>query len=144
MPASLLVTILCTFAATAPSDDLLPLLADLARRSAYGIHGAERAAFLVRDGDGGVRCVLWPFVGESRSASHRGPLPPGTIAVAHTHPKCCRSLSPHDYREAERLGITVMAVSRDALHVATPGAPRVAVRRGIDWRRHLDEQRRCR
>lgn len=122
---------------------LMPLLADLARQGGYGVHGGERAAFLVLEPNGEVRCVLWPDGRLPRSASYQGPIPPNTIAIAHTHPACCRSLSAHDHRQAARLSIPVIAVSKDSMHVAWPDGTVSPALRIADWRDHEQRATRC-
>src|SRR5687768_15910829 len=59
---------------------------DLLRSAGYGLWDTERSAFLVRDGDGELRLVKWAGVATSMSATYRGTIPAGTVAVLHTHP----------------------------------------------------------
>jgi hypothetical protein len=141
---------LCLLAAPAygatsdlPIETLLPLLADLAARGSYGVHYAERGAFLVQEEDGGIRCVLWPFTGEFHRISHAARIPRGTIAIAHTHPRCCREASGHDQREAVRLGIPIIAVSMGTLHVVDAWGDAGRPRRGIRWSQHATGAERC-
>ena len=122
------------------SDSLMPFLADLANRGGYGVHYAERGAFLVRQSDGSIQCVLWPFSGEFHKISYTAPIPAGTVAIAHTHPRCCRDLSANDRREAERLRIPIIAVSMGTLHM-TDGSQ--TARRGLRWSQFRDESKTC-
>lgn len=124
-------------------DRMLPLLADLAAQGSYGIRNTEHAAFIVREGSGELRCILWPFSGEFQRASYDAPMPEGVIAIAHTHPRCCREASAHDSRQAERLSIPVIAVSMGTLSAVDHEGRRWESRRGISWSRHADAERRC-
>lgn len=124
-------------------DELMPLLADLASRSGYGNGHAEVGAFLVRNSDGTVRCELWKHSAEFQTTSHRGAIPSGTIAIAHTHPRCCRDLSAHDRNEAARLGIPVIAVSMGTMHLVGGDGTVERPLRGIGWSRHRDASQIC-
>ncbi len=124
-------------------EELMPLLADLASRSGYGNGHAEVGAFLVRDSDGMIRCELWNQSAEFQKTSHRGVIPPGTIAIAHTHPRCCRDLSAHDRKEAERIGIPIIAVSMGTVHLVEGDGTGDRPLRGISWSRHRSPGQTC-
>lgn len=127
-----------------PLESMMPLLADLASRGSYGIHYAERGAFLVRDEDGEVGCILWPFTGEFHKISYSVPIPPGTIAIAHTHPRCCRDLSAGDRRESQRLHLPIIAVSMGTMHLTDGSETAKTARRGIRWSHFEEPGKQCR
>ncbi|HEX7709056.1 MAG TPA: hypothetical protein VF701_21545 [Thermoanaerobaculia bacterium] len=97
--------------------ELTPMLRDLLSLSGHGVHSFERGAFLVRESDGSVRCELWPFTNQFQRISTRLVIPSGTIAIAHTHPRTQQKPSRHDHEESARLGIPMIVVSRDTLHL---------------------------
>ncbi len=101
------------------------LLADLYAKGGYGRVAIERAAFLVADEKGTVRCELWPFAPEFQQASFRGAIPAGTIAIAHTHPNQLPSPSAGDRALAQKLGVPVLVLTRKGIVAALPagGAP---------------------
>lgn len=123
-------------------EEMMPLLSDLAARGSYGIVKTEQAAFIVRI-DGELRCWLWHYSGEFQRQSTNLPIPEGTVAIAHTHPRCCRETSAHDQRQAERFGIAVIAVSMGTLSAVDDSGRRVESRFGISWRRHAIPGREC-
>lgn len=81
--------------------------------------GEEAGAFLVDDAKRGLRCELWPGPQKRRRAQYEGPIPKGTVAVAHTHPNLphLRAPSPNDGAEAERLALPIYVISRFQLWV---------------------------
>jgi hypothetical protein len=97
--------------------ELAPMLRDLLARSGYGVHSFERGAFFVRETDGTIRCLLWPFTNQFQSISAKLIIPSGTIAIAHTHPNGQQQPSVRDREEAARLDIPMLVVSRDFLHL---------------------------
>jgi hypothetical protein len=69
----------------ATSDpELVAALRILAVSGSHQIDDIEVAAFLVRDGDGLVSCVMWPNNRTTRSAHFQGVIPDGTVALAST------------------------------------------------------------
>jgi hypothetical protein len=125
-------------------DEMMPLLSDLAARGSYGVTHTEHAAFIVEDADGDLQCVLWPFSADFQRAHSEAPIPDNVVAIAHTHPRCCRDVSAHDVREARRLGITIIAVSMGTMSTVDEAGRRGERRGGVSWSRHADEDRRCR
>lgn len=130
-------------AAASRIDEMMPLLSDLAARGSYGVASTEHAAFIIEDSGGDLRCVLWPFSADFQRARYEEPIPANVVAIAHTHPRCCREISAHDVREARRLGITIIAVSMGTMSTVDEVGKRGLQRRGISWSRHADDERRC-
>lgn len=124
-------------------DEIMPLLADLAARGGYGVRDTEQAAFIVRDDDGDARCILWPSTGAFQKAAVRTELPAGLIAIAHTHPRCCRELSAHDKREARRLAVPIIAVSMGTLNSVDGRGKPDESRYGLAWSRFADPAKTC-
>ncbi|HYR27940.1 MAG TPA: Mov34/MPN/PAD-1 family protein [Thermoanaerobaculia bacterium] len=96
---------------------------EIARLSYELLHGTgavdqiEHAAFIVRTAEETLELMHWPGRGYY-SASWRGPVPPGVVAVIHTHPRHRPAPSGQDRAEATRLGLPFYVVSRAALCVA--------------------------
>ena len=127
---------------TAEVDEMMPLLADLASRGGFGNGHAETAAFIVRR-DGELRCELWPATGKYQQTSFTGRIPEGTVAIAHTHPRCCRDASGQDKLEARRLGIPVVVVSAASVSLVTGTRADEHHSRRLRWSSHADPDRRC-
>lgn len=123
-------------------DEMLPLLADLASRGGFGNGHAETAAFIVRR-DGKLTCELWPATGKFQQTSFTGVIPRGTVAIAHTHPRCCRDASGQDRLEAQRLGIPVVVVSAGSVSLVSGVGRDDRDSRRVRWSSHADPQRRC-
>jgi proteasome lid subunit RPN8/RPN11 len=80
----------------------------------------EQAAFVVRKPDGELSMIDWPSGHFFRRASWSGPVPPGTIAIIHTHPIRMPLPSQIDRMEATRTGLPIYAVTRVSLCSADP------------------------
>ncbi|MDQ6802785.1 MAG: hypothetical protein M3041_18435 [Acidobacteriota bacterium] len=80
----------------------------------------EQAAFVVRHADGSLSVIDWPSGHLFRKATWSGPVPPGTIAIIHTHPLRMPLPSQIDRVEATRTGLTIYAVTRLQLCSADP------------------------
>ena len=76
----------------------------------YGWTSREAAAFVVRHGDA-IRLVLWPKSEEPHSAKWRGAVPPGAIAIAHTHANRDTKPSRNDIRTAARVRLPVYVIT---------------------------------
>jgi hypothetical protein len=90
---------------------LLVCFAHLMSEARYGFASVERAAFLVLDADRSVRCIDWPPMQEFKEARWNGPIPNGTVAIAHTHPFSSPYPSPDDRREARHIGMPIFVLS---------------------------------
>src|SRR5688572_21568521 len=116
-----------------PATDFrtLELSWDLLRSASYGQSPKEHAAFLVRDDDGELQLVKWPWGAESRRASYNGAIPVRTVAVVHTHPSHLPNPSHGDAALALRLGLPVYVLTRNRI-TRTHGGRTELVARG-DW-----------
>ena len=92
----------------------------------------ERAAFIVDDGEGQLRCIAWPATQEHERATFNGYVPPGTLAIIHTHPVTVPWPSLQDQAESRRLGIPIYALTPRSITKATPGEQPVMVHHG-NW-----------
>lgn len=101
------------------SDDALHAYGILLALSRFGTVEEEEAGFLVEDDDGRLRLLRWQSRGVFR-ASYSGRIPKRTIAVVHTHPYWSAEPSEHDRREARRIGLPIIVVTRDAVIAAGP------------------------
>lgn len=92
----------------------------------------ERAAFIIDRGDGDIHCVMWADSDQHQRASFRGSIPPGTIAIIHTHPMNVPWPSDQDRRESRRLGIPIYALTPMSVTKAVPSNdPPVLVHSGF-------------
>ena len=80
----------------------------------------ERAAFIVNGEDGAFECLLWPGTQERDRATFRGEMPPGTVAIIHTHPILVPMPSEQDVEMAKRLGIAIYALTPISITRASP------------------------
>ncbi len=87
----------------------------------YGRVEWERAAFLVIADDGGFTCDVWPSKLQFHTAKWAGPIPYGTAAVIHSHPRTLPNPSAADILEAHRLGIPIIVVTPAAVTMVLPG-----------------------
>src|SRR5437763_584689 len=79
----------------------------IAAQGARQIDQQEVAAFLVRDGNGAVSCVMWPHTASRRSEHYEGAVPLGTVAIAHTHPTFAERPSRGDIEQAKKIGLPI-------------------------------------
>ena len=123
MPTAILLALFAhfDFAATAVDPELLEILSDVSARGARTTDEMEVAVFIVRTPDGHLSCLLWPHTDSVRSAHYDGPIPPGTIALAHSHPiYSSEKPSPGDVVQAQRIGLPIYVVTRWCLYVVDP------------------------
>lgn len=129
----LLATWLFAIQLAAPSDAfdvrqavddpcVMNAFAELLKRGEGILGRLEAAAFLVRDDDGSSRMIMWPQTEFSRKETFRGVIPPGTVAIVHTHPPTMERPSRGDLAEAKRLGLPIYVVSFWQVWVADPSS----------------------
>jgi len=94
---------------------------DVMRASLTGRPDMERAAFIVGHGDGSLSCQFWPPMSRYHQEVFHGGLPPGTVAIIHTHPGDSPRPSADDQFEADRLGIPIYVLTRRDVYKAEPG-----------------------
>ena len=121
-PAIILIMLFARFdfRASGTNPAVLGILSDLSERGARTIDDIEVAAFIVKTPDGQLSCVLWPHTASIRSARYDGPIPIGTIALAHTHPLYAERPSRGDVDQAQRIGLPIYVVTRWHLYVVDP------------------------
>lgn len=108
-------------------DDLHACATQLTRLAGHGYSERERAAFVILWDDGRFDCYVWPNSFAWHRATFSGLMPKGTIAVIHTHPRGLPELSQHDFDEAKRLDIPVIAVTARSIAMARPWDARPVV-----------------
>jgi proteasome lid subunit RPN8/RPN11 len=103
--------------------------------SSGGVADGERAAFIVDSTNGSYAVVLWPRTNERLAATWHGPIPPRTIAIAHTHPVNMPRPSRNDIAQAIQLRVPLIVVSRTHIFLidATGGVTLFA---GTGWQKH--------
>ena len=102
---------------SANDPQVLAALQNLAARGAHQVDQQEVAAFLVRDANGAVSCVMWPHTANRRSEHYEGAVPAGTVAIAHTHPIFAERPSRGDIEQAKKIGLPIYVVTRWNLYV---------------------------
>jgi proteasome lid subunit RPN8/RPN11 len=128
------------------SDPLVrAYLADLLRLAGGGYRLTERAAFLVAAGEGGYRCLLWPYHTAVQREVFRGRIPPRTIAVLHTHPNSMPRPSTEDRHESRRLGLPFIVASARHIYAVGRAGEVAAVVENRRWSDGTDRARtgRC-
>jgi hypothetical protein len=105
---------------------------DLVQHARYGFSNMEQVAFIVRDHNGALDCVLWPSSGEPDSGRWEGAFPEGVVAIAHTHPNWLPIPSSLDARTATRTHTPVYVVTRTQIYMTAGGEP-IALAKS-DWK----------
>ncbi|PYQ60055.1 MAG: hypothetical protein DMF58_09455 [Acidobacteria bacterium] len=96
--------------------------------------GWEVAAFVVREPDGNLQCVLWPTSGQYEAQAFRGVVPDNVVAIVHTHPpRMDPRPSPGDIKAAQRLGLAIYVLTRHGIYAADPSGAVVPVIERPDW-----------
>lgn len=130
--------------AFAPERDerqIVRLLSDLQAGTSLIDRKRERAAFIIRDGRNDYRCALWQSQHLWAEARYSGPVPGGTVAVAHTHPVELPRPSLRDVSEARRTGLVFYVITRWTIYRIEPSDGSViAVVRNRDWTREFRSQ----
>jgi len=117
-------------------SELLGILSDVSDRGARQRDDMEVAVFIVKAPNGHLSCLLWPHTASIRSAHYDGPIPRGTIALAHTHPIYAEKPSRGDVEQAKRIGLPSYVVTRWHTYVVDPATGRsVEVIRAKNWTR---------
>jgi hypothetical protein len=80
---------------------------------------SERAAFLVRRDDGRLGAIAWQ-PGGTTEAAYRGRIPPGCLAILHTHPAAAPEPSRRDRAESARLRLPIVVITPDRVTAAMP------------------------
>ncbi len=120
------------------------LFADVLRAASFGIIGGERAAFIIEEEDGSIRCELWPTMHREHADSFHGTIPPHTVAIVHTHPLEWPQPSAHDQQESARLDIPIYVLTMMNVSRVTPRSshPDELVR-GHLWVSRRESPERC-
>ena len=127
------------------SDAGLNFSRELLWSNRYGsFDRTERAAFIVDRGDGTLECVAWPPNYQRERATFSGAIPPGTIAIIHTHPINVPWPSDQDEVEAHRLGIAIYALTPMAVTKAVPSQSQPLMVHKGPWLDPIPRGHRCR
>lgn len=124
------------FDVRSPAHDprVMAVMQDLAARGERQIEQREIAAFLVRDANGAISSVLWPRTWNSRSERYDGVIPPGTVAIAHTHPsRADKRPSRGDIEQAVRIGLPIYVITRWHLYVVDSSGVVIRLYVREDW-----------
>lgn len=91
--------------------------------------------------------VQWPWSAESKKETWRGAIPTGTVANAHTHPNTASPkpsttggiTSRGDQGTADKIGLPVYVVTRNAIWKAVPDAKNPDQVASRDWWKPFDK-----
>jgi proteasome lid subunit RPN8/RPN11 len=136
--ALLLMTLI---AADDLSPDVLDMFAEVLERGHYGLRDDETAAFIIRNENGGDRCMLWPPTAEHHMTRFKWPPPARVVAIVHTHPVELPRPSTADKASAIRLGIPVYAITPSAIYKADAFGMTTAVTKERRWFRERSSKR---
>ena len=81
----------------------------------------EHAAFMVRDGDGQLSCVQWPYANWERSRVYRA-IPPGTVAIVRIHSWGEEKPSGEDVLQSAGSGLPVYILTRWYIYAVDPAS----------------------
>jgi YD repeat-containing protein len=116
------------------------------KRGGYGFQPTEQAEWITEN-NGQYGSTPWPSSSTVAQASWKGPVPAGAIAQAHTHPEITSKTSSTgpkpstsggntgrgDHGTADKLGMPVYVVTRNAIWKAVPNAKDPVQVAGKDW-----------
>jgi len=126
----LVLTASSIFACATLADDLVSdrivrgVFHLLLTRSRYGFGPAEEAAFLIRT-EHGIAFLHWPASSDRNEAMWEGPIPAGTIAIAHTHPGWMPMPSRIDATTSRKTGLAVYVITPSQISRTNGGAAEV-------------------
>jgi hypothetical protein len=125
------------------SESGLALIRELQWANRAGaFDGSERAAFVVDSGNGALACLAWPSTHQHEQETFHGAIPPGTIAIIHTHPITVTMPSRQDEDQSRRLGIPIYVLTPLLVSKAVPYSKSVVVHRGA-WVRSPSGPAQC-
>jgi len=99
------------------------LMRELVRDARAGFEHREGAAFIVRSATGNFYSIEWPSNGALDSARWTGAIPPGTVAIAHTHPTHLPMPSKIDIATARGVHVPVYVVTPAKITKTDGGEP---------------------
>jgi hypothetical protein len=107
-------------------------------KSAYGNAQTEHSMWVISK-DGQYRFVPWPWSAQSAKEIWKGPAPPGSVAIIHTHPTATSERpSPGDYdlangRQAKDIHMPVYVLHRNGIWKAVTGGKDAVRVRDYRW-----------
>jgi hypothetical protein len=107
--------------------------ADLIRKGGYGMWDTERAAFLVREANGGYGCVGWPFAGGFHTQHFDGSAPDGTVAIVHTHPRRLPMPSRGDALTAIEFSVPIFVITPRNIYLVSSRGETIVVVENAPW-----------
>ena len=99
------------------------LMRELLSDTRSGFEHREEAAFIVRGPHGNFYSIEWPSNGALDSARWEGTFPPGTVAIAHTHPTHLPMPSNIDITVARDVHVPVYVVTPAKITRTDGGEP---------------------
>lgn len=93
----------------------------------------EHAAFLVRDEDGTLSCVQWPYANWERASSYQGVVPEGTVAILRVQSWRSPRPSAADIRQSVTSGLPVYTLTRRQIYAVDPASGETVQIASNDW-----------
>jgi hypothetical protein len=127
----MVTTVLIVMLTALPQNDLAcnptarAIFAALLRDARHGF-APEEAAFIIRMENGTVGFVRWRSK-ETNGGSWSGAIPPGTIAIAHTHPNWLSMPSRIDARSSTAVHLPIYVVTTSRITKTEGGENEVVV-----------------
>lgn len=93
----------------------------------------EHAAFLVRDGDGNLSCVQWPYANWERARTYGGVIPEGTVAIIRVQSWREQRPLPEDVTLSVRSGLPIYTLTRWHIYAVDPASGQTEQIVREDW-----------
>ncbi len=125
----------------AREEYVVDYFSDILLRGALWRETGETAAFLVRQENGQLRCLLWPATNQYKGQTFRGTRPEGTIAIIHTHPSSSTKPSLGDAQQARAARLPIYVLTRSAVTAVDSDGSMLSIVERRVWLTKME--RRC-
>jgi len=102
--------------------DVRGVLATFMNLSGNRTDDLEHAAFMVRDGDGKLSCVQWPYANWEHARTYRGVVPEGTVAIIRVQSWGQERPSAADVTQSVRSGLPIYTLTRWHIYAVDPAS----------------------
>jgi hypothetical protein len=114
--------------------DVRSVFATFMKFSANRPDDLEHAAFMVRDADGKLSCVQWPYVNWEHARNYRGVVPEGTVAIIRVQSWGEERPSSADITQSVTSGLPVYTLTRWSIYAVDPASGEtVQIVSSKDW-----------
>jgi hypothetical protein len=124
-----------------PKSSMMILCYQLWQRTEFGWNEKqiERAAWVIRDGEGRFQWMEWPDWEERNKMRWKGAIPKGVVAQIHTHPNYSHpEPSKQDANVAKELHIPVYTVSGAGIWRVAPDG-KITKEAGDNWHHKIKQ-----